>query len=58
MKHWYQIRARNMNIFKPTGTFINFWLLQENENDVRELVIKKGYIDIEWIREEQPPFIN
>ena len=47
-----------MNIFKPTGTVINFWLLQKNENDVRELVIKKGYIDIEWIREEQPPFIN
>ncbi len=36
---------------------IRFWLYQKNEDDVRELVIKKKYNNIEWIRQETPPFI-
>jgi hypothetical protein len=52
MKEWYHIKATH-----PTIGVIRFWLFQENENVVRKLVIKKGYIDIEWIRQETPPFI-
>ena len=57
-KRWYCIRARNMNIFKPDGMVINFWLNQKNEDDVRKLVIKKGYTNVEWIKQETPPFIG
>ena len=57
MKKWYHIKARYMNIFKPEGKVIEFWLYRENKKEVKELVLKKGYQNIEWIREETPPFI-
>ena len=56
MKKWYHIKARYMNIFKPDGKVIEFWLYRENKKEVKELVLKKGYQNIEWIREEKPPF--
>ena len=52
MKEWYHIKATH-----PTIGVDRFWLHQENEDDVKELVIKKGYTDIEWIQQETPPFI-
>ena len=52
MKEWYHIKATH-----PTIGVVRFWLSQENEDDVRKLVIKKGYTDIEWILQETPPFI-
>ena len=52
MKEWYHIKATH-----PTIGIVRFWLHQENEDDVKELVIKKGYTGIEWIRQETPPFI-
>ena len=52
MKEWYHIKATHSTI-----GVVRFWLHQENENDVKKLVIKKGYTDIEWIRQETPPFI-
>ena len=45
-----------MKIFKPEGKGIKFWLYRENKKEVKELVLKKGYQNIEWIREEKPPF--
>ena len=56
-KKWYHIKARCMDIFKPDGKVITFWLYQKNEDDVRKLVTKKKYNNIEWIRQETPPFI-
>ena len=56
MKKWYHIKARYMNIFKPEGKVLEFWLYRENKKEVKELVLKKGYQNIEWIREEKPPF--
>ena len=53
MKKWYQIKATH-----PVIGIIRFWLHQENEDDVRKLVIKKGYTDIEWIKQEIPAFIS
>jgi len=53
MKKWYHIKANH-----PTIGIISFWLHQENEDDVRKLVIKKGYTDIEWIKQEIPAFIS
>ncbi len=51
-KKWYQIKATHSVI-----GVVRFWLFQENEDDVRKLVIKKKYNNIEWIRQETPPFI-
>jgi|TARA_R110000851_G_scaffold322202_1_gene488117 hypothetical protein len=51
-KKWYQIKAAH-----PVMGVVRFWLLQKNEDDVRQLVIKKKYNNIEWIRQETPPFI-
>jgi hypothetical protein len=52
MKEWYHIKATH-----PTIGVVRFWLSHESEDDVRKLVIKKGYTGIEWIRQETPPFI-
>ena len=52
MKEWYHIKATHLTI-----GVIRFWLHQENEADVRKLVIKKKYFDIEWIKQETPPFV-
>ena len=52
MKKWYRIKPTDSTI-----GVIRFWLHQENEKDVKKLVIKKGYTDIQWIRLETPPFI-
>ena len=51
MKEWYHIKATH-----PVIGVVRFWLHQENEDDVRKLVIKKGYTGIKWIRQETPPF--
>ena len=52
-KKWYQIKATH-----PVIGIIKFWLHQENDDAVRKLIIKKGYTDIEWIKQEIPPFIS
>lgn len=46
-----------MNIFKPLGKVMTFWLWGEDKKQITNLVISKKYQDIEWIREETPPFI-
>ena len=54
MKKWYQIKASHPK-HKAMGE-IKFWLYRENKKEVHELVLKKGYQNIKWIREEKPPF--
>ena len=56
-KKWFHIKARDMNIFKPDGKVIKFWLYGKDETEIATLVIKKGCKDIEWIAEEKPPFV-
>ena len=46
-----------MNIFKPDGKVIKFWLWGESTEQIAKIVIKKGCKDIEWIAEEKPPFV-
>jgi len=41
-----------MNIFKPEGKVITFWLYAENEDKLHELLKQKGIKDIEWIIQE------
>ena len=51
---WFHIRARDMNMYKPKGKVIQFWLFGETEKDIRRILDDKGCTDIEWIREEIP----
>ena len=54
---WYHIKARAMDIYKPKGKVITFWLSGDTEEEIRKLVLKKGCIDIKWIKQEEPTFI-
>lgn len=38
---WYCIKARDMNIFKPKGMVIKFWLWGDSENHIKEMLAKK-----------------
>jgi hypothetical protein len=58
---WFYIKARCMDIFKPDGKVIQFYLWGNSELHIREL-IKKGnneYEDIEWIKPigDELPFV-
>lgn len=45
-----------MDIFKPDGKVITFWLWGKDEMDILKKVIMKDMIDIEWIAEGKPIF--
>jgi len=47
---WFHIKARAMDIFKPNGKVITFWLWGDSEQHIRELAKEKNYKDIEWIK--------
>tara|TARA_R100000008_G_scaffold8207_1_gene4320 strand:- start:7 stop:228 length:222 start_codon:yes stop_codon:yes gene_type:complete len=57
---WYHIRARCIDIFKPNGKVIQFWLWGTSKSDIKNKVLNPDsnnqYRDIEWIRKEEPPF--
>ena len=53
-KKWYHIKATH-----PTIGAVRFWLHQKNKDDVTRLITeKKGYTNVEWIRQETPPFVE
>ena len=58
---WYHIRARCIDIFKPKGKVIEFWLYGESKEDIERKVLdpksNNRYKDIEWIKKETPPFL-
>ena len=58
LKKWYNIRARYMHIYKPEGKVLDFWLSGTDDKQITEMVVKKGYIDIEWVKQENPPFLE
>ena len=53
---WYHIKARDMGIYKPNGKVITFWLWGDSEDHIRDLLSKKNCKNIEWIKQEKPPF--
>jgi len=53
---WYQIRAKVMDIDKPNGMTITFWLWADSREELDELLKNKNITDIEWIKQETPPF--
>ena len=50
---WYHIKAYDTSI-KKTHTF---WLGGGSEEEIRKILKKKKITQIEWVREEIPPFI-
>ena len=54
---WFHIKARDMRIFRPEGKVITFWLGADSREDLDKILKKKKITQIEWIREETPPFI-
>ena len=56
IRKWYEIKATHPK-HKAIGE-IKFWLYRENKKEVHELVLKKGYENIKWIRDGIPPFLE
>ena len=56
IRKWYEIKATHPK-HKAMGE-IKFWLYRENKKEVHELVLKKGYEHIKWIRDGTPPFFD
>tara|TARA_E500000318_G_C3526956_1_gene198846 strand:- start:677 stop:880 length:204 start_codon:yes stop_codon:yes gene_type:complete len=53
---WFHIKARDMDIYKPDGKVITFWLWGDSESHIRQILGKKNIKDIEWIKKEKPSF--
>ena len=50
---WFHIRALQPSIDKV----ITFWLGANSRKDLDKIIKKKKITQIEWVREEKPPFI-
>jgi len=50
---WFHIKAYDTSIRKT----ITFWLGGDSEKEIRKILKNKKITQIEWIREETPPFI-
>lgn len=55
---WYHIKARDKNVAKPYGTIITFWMWATDEKDLNHILKQKNLVNIEWVREEIPPFVK
>ena len=51
---WYHIKIKPGNGILSKATF---WLGGDSETEIRKILKKKKITQIEWIREETPPFI-
>ena len=51
---WYHIKIKPDNGIPSKATF---WLGGDSEKEIRKILKKKKITQIEWIREETPPFI-
>ena len=58
LKKWFHIKGKDISIYKPEGKVLTFWLWGETKDEVKAIATnKRNIIEIEWIREETPPFI-
>jgi len=53
MKKWYEIKARDNNLSKPTGMVITFHLYGVSETEVKQIITRQGFTDIEYIKEDK-----
>ena len=48
---WYQIKARDISIFKPNGKVITFYLWGKDEAHIKNILKQKGHhTDIHYIK--------
>jgi len=53
MKKWYEIKARDTNLSKQKGMVITFHLYGVSETEVKQIITRRGYTDIEYIKEDK-----
>ena len=54
---WYHIKAKDIDIDKPNGMVIQFWVWADSRDELDIILKNKNEItDIEWIKQETPPF--
>ena len=54
---WYHIKAKDIDIDNPNGQILTFWLWANNKKDLDDILSKKdNIVDIQWIKQEKPPF--
>ena len=54
---WYHIKAKDMDIDKPNGMIITLWLWSDSREELDKLLkTKHNMTEIEWIKQEKPPF--
>ncbi len=53
MKKWYEIKARDTNLSKPKGMVITFHLSGVSETEVKQIITRQGFTDIEYIKEDK-----
>jgi len=53
MNTWYRIKARDTRLSKPTGMVVTFHLSGVSELEVKQIITRKGYTDIEYIKEDK-----
>ena len=59
---WYQIRAKDMSIFKPDGKVITFSICADSEDKLYKMLTEKGCKDITILKstneEWTPEWVN
>ena len=56
---WYHIKAKDMDIDKPNGMIVTFWLWVDSREELDKLLkTKHNVTNIEWIKQETPPFVK
>ena len=53
---WYHIKAKDMDIDKPNGMVISFWVWADSTGKLDIILKEKNITEIEWIKQETPPF--
>lgn len=55
---WYHIRAKDTRIDKPNGMVVEFWMGSNSIEELNKFLKTENHIiEIEWIKQENPPFI-
>ena len=53
---WYRITATNVNMNKPDGLEVSFWLYGKSEHHIRQLLDQKGWVKIKSMERKEMDF--
>ena len=51
-KTWFRVQGLD----ETSNETIDYWIVCESEEEVRRIATKRGMTEIEWVREETPPY--